>query len=479
MKPGNGVGREPAPDVATYTYAGMGYANPHDLTQLSSGYSTSTFVYDNDGNVAQKTTDGTTTTYAWDYANRLIALGVAGQGTTTFGYDYAGTRVYQIIPGVSTTTYPWKYFSVASTTKSGTNFSTSTEYVFNGDTLLSTIDQGFKNGAATGTPITHFIHPDHLGSTNIVTDASGTVVETLDYFPYGATRVSSGQNATSRQFIGQFTDPSTLSYLNARYYNSSQGQFLSQDAMFLVGQPKQQRLQDPQSLNSYSYSEDNPVTRSDPYGRWAIPPGVSVGVFPFSINFGLLINNTGVDYQVSGGIDIGAGLALPLFTSGDVPHTVQESLVQGASLTVGPGISVDRSTNINCLDPSTWLNNNNPTYDYTTNAGLEASYYSLLFQLTVPIFGGQSNSENVSTPRISQNNSYNQFSSYSQSTQNRNQAVQSYNSSIGGVYGQSPGGYGYSSSGTPLPNPNSAWTTPSGAVVTWSGQLVSGPPQSK
>jgi hypothetical protein len=53
MKLGDGVGREPSPNAVTYTYAGIAYANPHAVTQLSSGYSTSTFVYDNDGNVAQ------------------------------------------------------------------------------------------------------------------------------------------------------------------------------------------------------------------------------------------------------------------------------------------------------------------------------------------------------------------------------------------------------------------------------------------
>jgi YD repeat-containing protein len=74
----------------------MAYANPHAITQLSSGYSTGTFTYDADGNVTQKTTDGTTTTYIWDYANRLTALGVAGQGTTTYGYDAFGTRVYAL-----------------------------------------------------------------------------------------------------------------------------------------------------------------------------------------------------------------------------------------------------------------------------------------------------------------------------------------------------------------------------------------------
>src|SRR6266576_2616234 len=111
---------------------------------------TSTFTYDNNGNLIQKTVDGTSTTYVWDYANRLTALGVTGAGTTTYGYDAFGARVYQIASTTATTTYPFKFFSVASSTRSGTNYSTSTAYVFNGDTLLATVDQGFRNGATTG-----------------------------------------------------------------------------------------------------------------------------------------------------------------------------------------------------------------------------------------------------------------------------------------------------------------------------------------
>src|ERR1700730_8966954 len=68
--------------TGTYTYAGTGYANPHAVTQIANGVSTTTFVYDADGNVTQKTTDGTSTTYVWDYANRLIALGSGGATTT-------------------------------------------------------------------------------------------------------------------------------------------------------------------------------------------------------------------------------------------------------------------------------------------------------------------------------------------------------------------------------------------------------------
>jgi RHS repeat-associated protein len=230
-----------------------------------SGLVTTSFQYDNDGNVIQKTTDGTTTTYIYDYLNHLTALGSAG-ATTTCAYDAFGTRILQT--GTSTTTfYPFKWYSVASSTGSGAKYATTTLYVYNGDTLLATVDQQTASGVATGTAKTRYIHPDHLGSTNVVTDENDNVVQTLDYYPYGSTRISSGTSTNERRkFIGQFSDDSTLSYLQARYYDSSRGQFLSEDPVFL-GDPKGQNLQNPQSLNSYSYANDNPITGKDPTGK--------------------------------------------------------------------------------------------------------------------------------------------------------------------------------------------------------------------
>jgi RHS repeat-associated protein len=247
------------------TYSPMDNANPDAVTQIATGYSTSSLSYDADGNLIQKTVDGTTTTYLYDYANRLIALGVGG-ATTTYGYDWAGNRVSQT--GTTTTyLYPFKWYSVASSTGSGAKYATTTDYVFNGDTLLATVDQQTASGNATGTAKTRYVHPDHLGSTNVVTDENDNVVQTLDYYPYGSTRISTATSTRERrQYIGQFADDSSLSYLNARYYEGSRGQFLSQDPIFL-GDPKQQTLQDPQSLNVYSFSEDNPITKSDPNGK--------------------------------------------------------------------------------------------------------------------------------------------------------------------------------------------------------------------
>jgi RHS repeat-associated protein len=253
-----------SPDRRPYPCAGTGYADPDAVTQIANGFSTSTFSYDNNGNLTQKTVDGTSTTYVYDYANRLIALG-AGGATTTYGYDAFGTRVLQT--GTTTTTiYPFKWYSIASSTGSGASYSTTTEYVFNGDTSLSTIDQQLKSGVATGTAKTRYLHPDHLGSTNVVTDASGTVVQTLDYYPYGGTRInttSGNYSGAGRQYINRFSDQSSLDYLTNRFYDSARGQFISQDPVFWSGR---QDPVNPQSLNSYSYADDNPVTGKDPDG---------------------------------------------------------------------------------------------------------------------------------------------------------------------------------------------------------------------
>lgn len=251
--------------TSKYTNAGTGYANPHAVTQIGNGTATTTYAYDNNGNLTSAGNGIATTTYTYDYANRLTALFSLG-ATTTYGYDAFGARVYQIVATTSTSTYPFKFFSIASTTKSSTNYSTSTEYAFNGDTLLSTVDQKIVNGAASGTAAVRYVHSDHLGSTNVVTDQNQNLVQTLDYYPYGATRISNSTSTNEkRKWIDQFADDSGLYYLNARLYNPSQGQFISQDPVFW-GDPKQQNLRDPQTFNTYSYSNDNPITNKDPSG---------------------------------------------------------------------------------------------------------------------------------------------------------------------------------------------------------------------
>lgn len=62
--------------------------------------------------------------------------------------------------------------------------------------------------------------------------------------------------------------------MNARYYDGKRGQFLSQDPVFWS---TKQNLANPQSFNSYSYAENNPVNLKDPDGRFAIGFGGDIG----------------------------------------------------------------------------------------------------------------------------------------------------------------------------------------------------------
>ena len=139
--------------------------------------------------------------------------------------------------------------------------------------LVATIEQALVNGVATGTATTYYVHPDHLGSTNVITNSAGVVKQALDYYPYGAPRINTGTDASERRFIGQFADDATsLDYLNARYYDPARGQFTSQDPVFWeVGQTADGKaaLSNPQSMmNSYAYAGGNPVTNKDANGKF-------------------------------------------------------------------------------------------------------------------------------------------------------------------------------------------------------------------
>jgi RHS repeat-associated protein len=312
----------------------MGYSNPDAPTQIANGVSTTTFSYDADGNVIQKTVDGTTTTYVWDYANRLTALGLGG-ATTTFSYDALGNRVLQT--GTSTTwIYPFKWYSIASSTGSGAQFATTTDYVFNGDTLVATVDQETASGNATGTAKTRYVHPDHLGSTNVVTDESGNVVETTDYFPYGALRIDTSSNVSARKYIGQFSDQNTnLSYFNNRYYDSGRGQFLTEDPIFL-GDPKGLDLRNPQSFNTYSYANGNPITNKDPKGLWALLVGPSVTIPGWGLTggFGVAADLQGIDFYFNGGLAVGGQLGVVQITT-----LITSILFQEQPSRLGVGVS--------------------------------------------------------------------------------------------------------------------------------------------
>jgi hypothetical protein len=92
-----------------YTYAETNYAYPHALTGFFNGSATTTYAYDAIGNLAT-TTGASTSTFNWDYRNRMISAWVSG-ATTRYGYDETVQRVRQTST-TTTTHYPNKFYSV-------------------------------------------------------------------------------------------------------------------------------------------------------------------------------------------------------------------------------------------------------------------------------------------------------------------------------------------------------------------------------
>ena len=92
--------------------------------------------------------------------------------------------------------------------------------------------------------------------------------------------------------------------LQARYYDSGKGAFLSEDPVFL-GEPKHQVLTDPQSLNSYSYANDNPVTKSDPTGRTYLELSAAGTFEGWSGSVGVRADLYGINVFAAGGFGVG------------------------------------------------------------------------------------------------------------------------------------------------------------------------------
>ena len=126
-----------ASDLGTYTYAETNYANPHAVTQVANGTATTTYAYDNSGNLLSASANN----YTWDFRNRMTRSG--GTATTTYGYDSGIQRMWKA-DGTATSTYPSRYFNKE---KTGSQ-ATSTKYLYAGDMLVATIE---GNGTATST----------------------------------------------------------------------------------------------------------------------------------------------------------------------------------------------------------------------------------------------------------------------------------------------------------------------------------------
>jgi RHS repeat-associated protein len=191
-----------------------------------------------------------TQTYTYDQENRLSST--AGMSYT---YDGNGERVLK--SNTSTGAAVKRYWSAGGNTLAeadGTGNITA-EYVYFGGKRVARIDLPANT--------VHYYLSDHLGSTSIVASATGSVEEESDFYPFGTEVVVSGPGANELKFTGKRRDSeSQLDYFGARYYFSGMGRWASVDPKTIA----LRHLLNPQKLNRYSYTINNPMSFFDPNG---------------------------------------------------------------------------------------------------------------------------------------------------------------------------------------------------------------------
>jgi RHS repeat-associated protein len=216
--------------------------------RLQSGYQ-----YDAAGNL---TFDGTHQ-YTYDAENRIIQ--VDSGSTAIYIYNENGNRARKTI-GSGFTEYYYAPDGTVQIEYDGSSWSH--QYIYAASQLVAE----YKNGTM------QFIHADHLGSTRLVTGVNQSVLDNLDYLPYGLQ--TSGDTAITHKFASKERDSeSGLDMLGARYYASTMGRFMMPDWAAEAEPVPYANLKDPQTLNLYEYVRNNPLSRTDPDGHCDVAAG--------------------------------------------------------------------------------------------------------------------------------------------------------------------------------------------------------------
>ncbi|MGB8476936.1 MAG: RHS repeat-associated core domain-containing protein [Candidatus Acidiferrum sp.] len=191
------------------------------LTQVDAG-ATATYIYDADGRRVRKTAGGVSVDYLYDLAGHQIAE-LNSSGGWNRGEVYAGGR------------------------------------------HLATYDVPGNT--------TVFIHSDWLGTERVRSDVSGIACESIQSLPFGDGMSTTGScsDVSPMHLTGKERDTeSGNDYFGARYYASTMGRFLSPDWSAKVEPVPYSKLDDPQTLNLYSYVRNNPLGGVDPDGHYFV-----------------------------------------------------------------------------------------------------------------------------------------------------------------------------------------------------------------
>ncbi|MGB7922332.1 MAG: RHS repeat-associated core domain-containing protein [Pyrinomonadaceae bacterium] len=234
------------------TINAMPEANPV-ISEVNNRITSVGYQYDAAGNMRNAPGHS----YTFDAENRLVMFDAGTEHAASYCYDGEGRRVKKVV-GIGTAAI-------------------TTTFVY--DAMGKPVSEYETKTAGSETGVRYYTQ-DTLGSTRVVTsvdNANKAVVKARsDYLPFGeeiAVGVGGRAQAqgylygsavvdkTRRKFTSYERDAeSGLDYAQARYYSNMQGRFISADSV--AGSSI-----NPQTLNLYAYTGNNPLNNVDPSGH--------------------------------------------------------------------------------------------------------------------------------------------------------------------------------------------------------------------
>ena len=219
--------------------------------------------------------DGRTLT--WSSFNKPVLITRNGN-QTAFNYGPDRARYKQVATAgnkTTITTYTGSIYEQRQILENSTTTYENIHYIQAGGQVIASFTT-FGNGPnlttftdedTEGTLL--YLHRDHQGSVDAITDVGGYVVDRLSFDAFGTRRMADWNTVigqlvlntnVTRGYTGhEHLDGVDLIHMNGRVYDAKLGRFLSAD-------PFVQQPQNLQSLNRYSYVVNNPLTNVDPSG---------------------------------------------------------------------------------------------------------------------------------------------------------------------------------------------------------------------
>ena len=222
------------------------------------GVENNEYAYDANGNQITKTAESKTEINTYDGLNQLIGF-TDGETTASYKYNADGLRTSKTVDG-KTINHIWDGSKQIIVDMDDSDWYSAEVYV-RGTNLLAKFS---KQSGNVKTDYQYYTQNAHGDVVNL-TDSTGTVAKSYKYDAFGVEQNVDDADDNAFRYCGEYFDAETGTiYLRARYYNPTIGRFISRDSY--AGE-----INDPLSLNFYTYCENNPIYGIDPNGHFKLP----------------------------------------------------------------------------------------------------------------------------------------------------------------------------------------------------------------